>query len=250
MTMIIPEISPAVDSKKECPPEIPADAPPPYEVQGPHSTGISQNWNRPKGEPTNFLSVITRNGSIKGTYIIDPSLQMPISPNEEGKNEKREAENLHVHTRDGSVDVDIWLVGSDEPAKIDRKRTILHLGSNDGSITARVSPTGTIRPFFLDIITKDGKVSVLLPRSFHGPLRLKTGDGRCILSDGLLEKSATLGVSDKTSTFFVGDLPSTFDAWEGHECKVETRDGKIMVRYIDEPAPPSAKNRFLRKLLH
>lgn len=169
--MIIPEISPAVDSEKECPPEIPvmfialaleqelintieqADAPPPYEVQGPHSTGISQNWNRPKGEPTNFLSVITRNGSIKGTYIIDPSLQMPISPNEEGKNEKREAENLHVHTRDGSVDVDIWLVGSDEPAKIDRKRTILHLGSNDGSITARVVSSSSSSPRLIDSLS-------------------------------------------------------------------------------------------------
>ena len=98
---------------------------------------------RLKGKPTNFLCVDQRNGAIKGTYIIDPSLQIPEShlppPVKEGEGGgDGERKNLYLHTRDGSVDVDVWLVGHKSRSKGSGERTTLHVSSNDGAITTKI----------------------------------------------------------------------------------------------------------------
>ena len=65
---------------------------------------------RLKGKPTNFLCVDQRNGTIKGIYILDPSLQISDShlslPVKEGG-----WNNLYLHMRDGSVNVDVLAHG-------------------------------------------------------------------------------------------------------------------------------------------
>ena len=94
----------------------------------------------------------------------------------------------------------------------------------------------TIDPFSLNVFTKDGKITVLLPRSFHGPITMTSGDGSCTLSDDMLKTSTYLGVVDRTTRYFVGQYsPSSMQqVWEGDEVKVETRDGNIRLRYVDE----------------
>ncbi|KAG6331973.1 hypothetical protein ID866_7115 [Astraeus odoratus] len=184
---------------------------------------------RLKGKPTNFLSVIEKDGPIKGTYIIDPSLQVPpasLPPPKESEPEDRN--NLYLHTRNGCVDVDIWLVGRKDSMCVDQMRTTLHLSSGDGSITAKVHSMDAIDPFYLNVFTKDGRVTVLLPRSFHGPLTLQTRDGSCTLSSDLLKNSAKLSVVDRTTRYFVGNYTPS-PSWEGDELRVETWDGKIKI---------------------
>ena len=92
---------------------------------------------RLKGKPTNFLCVDQRNGARKGIYILDPSLQIPDShlslPVKEG-----EWNNLYLHTRDGSVNVDVWLVGHKGDSKGACKWTSLHVSSNDRAIMTKV----------------------------------------------------------------------------------------------------------------
>ncbi|KIM56677.1 hypothetical protein SCLCIDRAFT_131939, partial [Scleroderma citrinum Foug A] len=200
-------------------------------------------------KPTNFLCVDQRNGAIKGTYIIDPSLQIPEShlppPVKTGEGgAEGERKNLYLHTRDGSVDVDVWLVGHKSRSKESTKRTTLYVSSNDGAITTKIQAIDNIDPFFLNIFTKDGKITVLLPRSFHGPITMTSGDGSCTLSNDMLKTSTHLGVADRTTRYFVGQyaLSSMQNVWEGDEVKVETRDGKIKVRYIDEVVQSSSSS--------
>lgn len=196
-----------------------------------------------------------RNGAIRGTYIVDPSLHPLPVPREEGglvdivkvciaalgvgvpPVAEGERKNLYLHTQDGSVDVDVWLVGhKDRSSKGSGKRTLLHVSSNDGSITTKVQAIDAIDPFSLNVFTKDGKITVLLPRSFHGPITMTSGDGSCTLSDDMLKTSTYLGVADRTTRYFVGQYsPSSMQqVWEGDEVKVETRDGNIRLRYVDE----------------
>ncbi|KIJ63813.1 hypothetical protein HYDPIDRAFT_133689 [Hydnomerulius pinastri MD-312] len=193
----------------------------------------------PEVKPTNFFSLIQRDSSIKGTYVIDPHLQLPTSlllPLQAGETEE-ERKNLYLHTRDGYIDADVWLVGrkANEKSPLNKKRTTLSVSSNDGSVTAKVHSIDIIDPFFLDIFARDGRVTVLLPRSFHGPLNLKARHHGHALSDGLLRSSTSLGTADHTSRYFVGDFSAASgQQWKGDELRVETRDGKIKVRYIDE----------------
>ncbi|KAL4068435.1 hypothetical protein V8B97DRAFT_821901 [Scleroderma yunnanense] len=205
---------------------------------------------RLKGTPTNFLSVDQRNGAIKGTYIIDPSLHIHESylppPVKEGEGETTaERKNLYLHTMNGSVDVDVWLVGRKNGAsKTEQKRTTLDISSNDGSITAKLHAIDTIDPFTMNVFTKDGRVTVLLPRSFHGPITMMSGDGSCTLSSDMLKTSIHVGLANRTTRYFVGDYSSSAQQvpWEGDEVKIETRDGKVRVRYIDEVVQPSTSS--------
>ncbi|KAI6104093.1 hypothetical protein F5141DRAFT_1126954 [Pisolithus sp. B1] len=207
--------------------------------------------SKPKGNPTNYLSVSEMDNSIKGTYIIDPSVHVPstyLPPLGEGETE-RDRKNLHLRTRDGSVDVDVWLVGHQGRSEARKRRTTLHVSSRDGSIAVKVHAIDAIEPFFLDIFTRSGRITVLLPRSFHGPVTLKSRDRSCTLSDELLQNSTRLGVADYTTRFFVGDFPAACDSvsqWEGYELKAETRDGRVRVKYVDEVRPGSKPGLFSR----
>lgn len=202
--------------------------------------------SKPKGNPTNYLSVVGSHSPIKGTYVIDPSMHVPSSylpPLGEGETEG-DRKNLHLHTRDGSVDVDIWLVGRQQHSDIRKHRTTLHVSSRDGSIAIKVHAIDAIQPFFLDVFTRDGRITVLLPRSFHGPVALTSRDGSCTLSDELLCNSTPLGVADHTTRFFVGDfsaVPDSASQWEGYELKAETRDGRVRVKYVDEDGQSGPK---------
>lgn len=104
-------------------------------------------------------------------------------------------------------------------------------------------------PFLLDVSSRDGRVTVLLPRSFHGLINLKSRAGSCTLSDELLQGSTNLGKAEGTTRFVVGDL-STFSTslpWDGDELKAESRDGSVRVRYADE-GPSSAKPGFFKRI--
>lgn len=213
----------------------------------------ADTFSKPEGKPTNYLSVVGMHSPIKGSYIIDPSMDIPstyLPPLGEGETEE-DRKNLHLHTRDGSVDVDIWLAGHQEHSKIHKRRTTLHVSSRDGSIAVKVHAIDAIEPFFLDVFTRDGRITVLLPRSFHGPVALKSRDGSCTLSDELLRNSTPLGVADHTTRFFVGDFSAMSDSasqWEGYELKAETRDGRVRVKYVDEVERSGSKSSLFRKI--
>ncbi|KAL4068514.1 hypothetical protein V8B97DRAFT_835660 [Scleroderma yunnanense] len=223
-------------------------------------------------KPTNFLYVDERDGAIKGTYVIDPKLHIPdayLPPLNTGEKRK----NVYLHTRDGSVDVDLWIVGRkdletphSEKAPHPMSRTNMHVSSRDGSVAVKVNAIDNIHPFSLEAASRDGRVTVLIPRSFHGPLVLKSKHGNCALSDGVLGNSIQLGTVDYTKRFFVGDLSAVTTSgsgsgsdsvlgtdfgsteWAGDELRAETRDGRVKVKYVDEVESADAKRGFFDRL--
>ncbi|KAI6107566.1 hypothetical protein EDD16DRAFT_1869010 [Pisolithus croceorrhizus] len=190
-------------------------------------------------------------GPINGTYIINPSMHVPaiyLPPLGGGKTE-RDRKNLYLHTQYGSVNVNIWLVGDQGHPEARKPQTTLHVSSEGGSITVEVHAIDAIEPFFLDVFTCHGLINVLLPRSFHGPVTLRSGYESCTLSNELLQSSTLLGVADYTTRFFVGDFLAACDPvsqWESYELKAETLCGWVRVKYVDEVEPGSKPGLFSR----
>ncbi|KAI6097464.1 hypothetical protein F5141DRAFT_1067143 [Pisolithus sp. B1] len=185
--------------------------------------------SKPKGNPTNYLSVSKMHGPIIGTYIINPSMHVPptyLPPLGGGETERdRKNLHLHTHTHNGSVDVDIWLVGDQRHPEARKDRTTLHHRANH----------------------------VFLPRSFHGPVALESRYGSHTLSEELLQNSTLLGVAGYTTRFFVGDFLAACDSvsqWEDYELKAETRDGWVgtMTNMMREMSLAHLSAKLLRDL--
>ena len=84
---------------------------------------------------------------------------------------------------------------------------------------------------------------------------MTSGDGSCTLSNDMLKNSTHLGVAKCTTRYFVGKYSpdSAQQEWEGDEVKVETKDGKVRVRYVDEVVKSSSSSSswcILSRLFH
>jgi len=215
--------------------------PPAYSTHVQHTSSSSSTVFQPPSKPTNFLSLILKDKPIRGCYVIDPQMEIPpnlLPPLNSGETDQ-ERKNLYLRTKDGSIDADIWLIGQEEATPRSGRRTTLSLSSADGSITAKVNAVKVVAPFLLDIYSRDGRVTVLLPRSFHGSLLLTTRHSTK-LSDDLLQQSTMLSTVEHTRRYFVGDVSHRLfgNDWNGDELKVVSRDGRIMIRYKDEAELP------------
>ncbi|KIM68135.1 hypothetical protein SCLCIDRAFT_106220 [Scleroderma citrinum Foug A] len=242
------------------------DTHPPASASASIPAAVGDPLTKLNQKPTNFLYVDETHHSIKGTYVIDPSLHIPeaylhpLNPEEERK-------NLYLHSRDGSVDVDLWIVGrkSDsyqEKQRHDPRRTKIHVSSRSGTVSVKVNAIDNIHPLSLEVLSRDGRISVFIPRSFHGHLVLKSVHGNCVLSDELLRNSTQLGTVDSTKRIFVGDFSaisasasgsgsessSTPAEWAGDELRAETRDGRVRVKYVDEVESVVSKRGFFGRL--
>ncbi|KIK90637.1 hypothetical protein PAXRUDRAFT_831529 [Paxillus rubicundulus Ve08.2h10] len=259
-----PEISKRAEVESERarrPAELQDDLPPAYgdhdgSAPVPTATTPRDILAQHGAKPTNYLTLVERDSAIRGTYMIDPHLHIPthlLPPLAPGQTEE-ERNNLYLHTRDGTVDVTIWLAGPaanrDAKPPLADKRTTIRVSSDDGPVTVRVNAVDYIDPFLLDVFTRDGRVTVLIPRSFHGPLHLKARDGGHALSDGVLGNSTSLGTAEGTVRYFVGDFSSASEPrCEGDELRLESRDGKIRVRYVDEiDTATSTKGGFFSRM--
>lgn len=118
------------------------DTHPPASASASIPAAVGDPLTKLNQKPTNFLYVDETHHSIKGTYVIDPSLHIPeaylhpLNPEEERK-------NLYLHSRDGSVDVDLWIVGrkSDsyqEKQRHDPRPTKIHVSSRSGTVSVKV----------------------------------------------------------------------------------------------------------------
>ncbi|KAG1771980.1 hypothetical protein EV702DRAFT_629757 [Suillus placidus] len=196
-----------------------------------------------KSKPTNYLHLFNENSAIKGGYIIDPGMNIPASllpplcPEESEVDRK----NLSLHSKNGSVNAEIWLLGARDAqpfgSKKPTKRTILDIGSEHGTVTARVHTIQGAMPFLLNISARDGAVNVTLPRSFNGLLLLTSRHGSVSLADALSENCTHLSQVDLTRRYFVGDLSTVDDSdWTGDELRVEATHGRIWIKYVEEHA--------------
>lgn len=214
-----------------------------------------------KAKPTNFLAS-TEGPSIRGEFVIDPSIRLPPSLLPllgEGETEQ-DRKNLSL-TSMFSINTDIWLLSSSSGESVTGMRkpqcTTIVLTSEFGSIHAqlvRLSVSFLIScsrytmltwaqhaldgaaPFLLTAHASLWGVYIYLPRSFQGLLLLSTGCN-VTLSDPLLENATQLSKLHSTRQYFVGDIQALREEeWEGSRVVIEALRGPILVKYVDEVA--------------
>jgi len=258
--------SPLEDAKdgaaqvEHSPPSI-RDLPPSY--SGPQTT--SQPSVAPEAtpksllptKPTNHLALIRNNGSIRENFTIDPNLHIPLSLLSHLDNGEAESsrKNLKLESRNGAIDVGIWLVGDhrdDGKERVVPKRASLAILSHNSSIVAKVMSAPI--PFNLEVMSYNGAITVYLPRSFQGPMTITSRNGSVNISSSLSDHATTFSEVNSTRRYFVGDFSgwsdSALERWNGDECVIEGRNGRIKVQYLDDvPAPKvEGKGSFLGKL--
>ncbi|EIW77360.1 hypothetical protein CONPUDRAFT_84470 [Coniophora puteana RWD-64-598 SS2] len=202
---------------------------------------------------TNYLYISEQYNSLKGSYAIDPSMSIPSSvlPKLEDDETELDRKNLRLRTGNGSINVDILLVslqGSAAPDDITRNRATLEASSEYGSVNIRLRTSGSVPPFHLKAHSSTGSLTINIPRSFHGFLKLKKQYSSIKLSDELAAESTALSAVDGVSMWFIGDFASFQGEWEGDEVEADTVHGSIKLRYVDEKEVGAAKSGFFSRI--
>lgn len=98
-----------------------------------------------RSKPVNFLSVSRNNSSIKDTFTIDPALQIPLNflaPLSESETEE-DRKNLKLLTRNGPINVDIYLLTKDQGIT-SKKPTTIDITVYNGQLSARLVCTTSV----------------------------------------------------------------------------------------------------------
>ncbi|KAJ6488027.1 hypothetical protein C8R45DRAFT_827309 [Mycena sanguinolenta] len=207
---------------------------------------------QPKLNPTNYVSVFRKThkrsfslsrsqaASIKGTFAVNPFLDIPailLSPLPAGETARR---NLLLRVENGGIDVDVHLIGDPPPnAATPVVRTELHLELSGGSdnafpLIAKIhTPTLRRPPFRATLVSKNGFTSLHLPSSFHGLLTVRVAGGDLnnhISLSAALGAHATILSEDSTSrTYFIGALGT--GRWEGDRAEMRVERGRVRVQF-------------------
>ncbi|KAG9311559.1 hypothetical protein JVU11DRAFT_7764 [Chiua virens] len=163
----------------------------------------------------NFLALSNDHDSIRGEFVIDPSIVIPstlLPPLADRK-------NLSLTSENSSIKAQIWLLGQRAAAKAPQRTTIA-LASTHGSIHATLH-TLDATPFSLTAAAHHEGVKLAVPTSFQGLLSLTTRHGRVSLSDGLIQNGTQLSQVGNTQRYFIGDFQLlSEEEWQGDQMEI------------------------------
>ncbi|KAJ7181975.1 hypothetical protein C8R46DRAFT_1186849 [Mycena filopes] len=189
-------------------------------------------------KPTNFLSLSRGNQSIKGIYVIDPRIKIPQSllPPLAADETESTRRNVFLHTSNGSIDVALFVVGDGDH----KQKVNMLLKSSNGYIVAKLHTAASAArpPVKLRVQSSNGSVTIHVPRSFRGPVTLRTSNGSTRLSDAVAAALTTFTEAKGTRRCFIGDFSDWTDmdagsGWAGDELEVEASNGAIRLLYED-----------------
>jgi len=204
------------------------------------SNGAAPSSSAPSQPPaTNFLRISKNDGSIRERWTIDPTLSVPeafLVPLPDGETTR---DNLKITANDGAIRADICLVSGSGSLSPDR--AALDMMSKDGSIEVKLRRDDLKPRFSLRALACDGSITIWLPGNFHGPIYHRTSSGWTKFAGSLESSVATFSNESKTGgRSFIGDWQNSGfgekgkDAWTGDEVNVETKDGSITFKLIDD----------------
>jgi hypothetical protein len=196
----------------------------------------------PNIKPSNFIHLNRANESIKGSWLIDPYLSIPSSflppPPAEGARS-----NLILESKNGAIDADIYLLSTSHSNPNTLKFIVIDTQSANGNVKTRLHDTkslnGEVR-LAVRLFTRscNGSIHVQLPRSFRGPIRIKTINGSVHYSAAMQDHLTHFSELDHVRRSFMGHFnPSQWDIgvpWEGDELSIESKNGSVKILFEDE----------------
>ncbi|KAF7343858.1 hypothetical protein MSAN_01967100 [Mycena sanguinolenta] len=222
---------------------IPDDPPPAYAdsqktpAAGPVNDSLAPIPLPDSVKPINFLSLSRGNTSIKGKYVIDPRIKIPqcmLPPLSEDETEATR-KNVLLHTSNGSIDADVFVIGD-----VDFKQKVhMSVKTSNGAVVVRVHASAAPRPpMHIKARSSNGSVTLHIPRSFRGPVTIRTSNGSVRFSDSISTHLTTFSEVKKTRRCFIGDYTDWTDqpeGWIGDELDLETSNGTVKLQYDVEP---------------
>ncbi|KAI5899026.1 uncharacterized protein SCHCODRAFT_02603973 [Schizophyllum commune H4-8] len=190
--------------------------------------------------PSKFVSVTRKNNAITGTWAIDPTL--PSLPGV-----AQPMSDVYIQSMNGRIAAEVTVVA--HAARDITQKTKMDLKTTNGAVKLTVHAPERYKrtPLYLAEHTTNGAVTLILPRSFVGPLTASTTNGRVKLSDGIARSARDVQEGQRETKCMIGmGNGAGKDGLSLDEAIIETTNGGVNVAFDDEEVP-SAKG-FLTKL--
>ncbi|KAL1681072.1 hypothetical protein EV122DRAFT_206471 [Schizophyllum commune] len=190
--------------------------------------------------PSKFVSVTRRNNAITGTWTIDPTL--PSLPGV-----AQPTSDVYIQSTNGRIAAEVTVVP--HATKDTARKTRMDLKTTNGAVKLTVHAPERYKrtPLYLAEHTTNGAVTLILPRSFVGPLTASTTNGRVKLSDGIVRSARDVQEGQRETKCMIGmGNGAGKDGMVLDEAIIRTTNGGVNVAFDDEEVP--AAKGFLNKL--
>jgi len=195
------------------------------------------------GKRVNHLYITEANFPVGGTWTVDSSFRIPPSLLPPNSWNGDTLDNLHLLSKNGSVTATIAVVG--EPDS-ERARALLHTESHNGKVQVDIVSRRAKR-FRLFAKSRNGPVTVSIPRNFFGPVSFATRNGKVLFSDDVQNSMMLFGRSAQVGKGFIGDFSCSGYGdetegvgknakvkWDGDELDLASDNSSIRVSFADE----------------
>ncbi|KZW01218.1 hypothetical protein EXIGLDRAFT_88364 [Exidia glandulosa HHB12029] len=232
----------------------------------------------PVNHATNRLTLKTRKEPIAGFFQIDPMLSVHHPQLDAGKRRNRksrkskgldeeEVPSATFETRQGDIALSLAIVAPHSSGADSGQRALVDVTTRQGNVDIaavslprfpRKSVELTVSQFQIDagrhlnlkVETRQGHVHVFIPRSFAGPVHLRSKKGRIAVLPHLAGVAQVVSSRDQEAMFLVGTaaLPANKD-WRGDYLSLLSRSGEVVVGYYGEDELPKEEG-FWQRLGH
>ncbi|PPQ94403.1 hypothetical protein CVT25_002491 [Psilocybe cyanescens] len=255
--ILVPESGSAPKTKSEeanleRAPEVNMEDPPPY-VDSQEGSSTIQPPSRalPNIRPSNFVCLSRQNDSVKGSWIIDPTMVIPSAflPSVPEDETEQTRSNISLSSKNGAVSADIFVLPTSNHTSLPithRKQIIIRGASHNGSVTLKIheiASEGKRLPMQIHGFSANGNINIYVPRSFQGPVSVKLRNGNLRFSETVKASVTQFSEMNGMQRSFIGD----FDAnaiqnageWAGDTLSLESRNGSVKVYFDDEVDEPT-----------
>ncbi|KIK60380.1 hypothetical protein GYMLUDRAFT_261380 [Collybiopsis luxurians FD-317 M1] len=225
------------DSPDKTLPDLPSkdNSPPPYAPSDPSSSSSVPPFAPPDGiQPSNYVSLNQNHHSVEGTYLLDPSLEIPnefLAPLPDGIESEDSRSNFYGSSNHGNVSAMLYLLN--KPMHKSRNKVLLNTCSTHGTVSTCVRRGGLLPAFDLKSKTQNGNVLVKIPRTYRGMITGTTKHGRVWMSDAVSAQAVVFSDVEGTKRIFVGDFKARNDETDD-SMVLETVHGIVMIYFENE----------------
>ncbi|KIK60378.1 hypothetical protein GYMLUDRAFT_97115 [Collybiopsis luxurians FD-317 M1] len=216
------------------------NTPPPYAPFDPSPSSSAPPFAPPADlKPSNYILLDQDHRSIQGSYLLDPSLEIPnefLAPLPDGLSEDRRS-NFHASSKHENVSAILYLLN--KPMHKSRNKVILNTSSPHGTVSTCIRREGLLPAFDLKSESRNEDVIVKIPRTYRGMIAGTTKNGRIWMSDAVSARAVVLSdVEGSTKRIFIGDLSARNDETDD-SMVLETKNGSVKVYFEDEDLTPA-----------
>ncbi|KAH9857321.1 hypothetical protein C2E23DRAFT_900521 [Lenzites betulinus] len=244
-----PPYTPAAGPSRTAPPPPPGPAPP--------AISAASSIFRPQNAQTvNNFELFSQHDAISGTYLVDPLLPSPLAPNLRKKRGRKRGRkwgkgalpadiNAAFRTRHGAISLDLAVVcdaGTTPPLAPGQQKpsACIVAASRHGRINVNLFEVHPGRRVDLEVESRHGKIVILLPPTYDGPLMFQTRNpGTVSFLPAFAARTRTLHATDR-ETLVICAAPDTPErpkppqagppgTDDGDRVLVRTRHGRIVV---------------------